>query len=174
MTQTCSVSQKLSTRCWNLNHEQLDWLDKHIIEQANHWSISPKDKADLFNDAAEFGEMLENGTVEEPESNKMIKLDREYITASGNEVTLITVEGRGRYPVVGYIGENSQLQMWDQDGRSSGPQDYDLKVKPKTLYIRIASNGTFGVFSNEAQAIKSSIVAATTLEIKYVPGTKDF
>ena len=45
---------------------QHDWLDKHIIEQANHWGCSPADKASLFAGAAEFDEMLTAGVVEEP------------------------------------------------------------------------------------------------------------
>lgn len=44
---------------------QHDWLDKHIIDQANHWGCSPADKAILFDAAAEFDEMLTAG-VEEP------------------------------------------------------------------------------------------------------------
>lgn len=45
---------------------QHDWLDKHIIDQANHWGCSPADKARLFASAAEFDEMLTAGVVEEP------------------------------------------------------------------------------------------------------------
>lgn len=46
--------------------DQYDWLDKLIIEQANHYNISPKAKAELFNGAAEYCELIEQNIVEEP------------------------------------------------------------------------------------------------------------
>lgn len=46
------------------------WLDRHIIEQANHYGISPAQKAALFDGAAEFDELIEQGLVEEPSSNR--------------------------------------------------------------------------------------------------------
>lgn len=46
--------------------DQYDWLDKIIIEQANHYNMSPKAKAELFSDAAEYCEFIEQNIVEEP------------------------------------------------------------------------------------------------------------
>lgn len=44
------------------------WLDRHIESQAAYYGVTPKQKADLFDGAAEFGELLEQGLVDEPSS----------------------------------------------------------------------------------------------------------
>lgn len=43
-----------------------DWLDKHILDQANHWGCSPADKASLFAGAAEYDEMITAGVADKP------------------------------------------------------------------------------------------------------------
>lgn len=56
-----------------------DWLDKYIIEQADHYNLSTKSKADLFAGAAVYDEMILEGVVEEPpRSNADSKLSDEF------------------------------------------------------------------------------------------------
>lgn len=41
------------------------WLDKHIIEQANHYGMSPEKHAALVKDAATFDEVITREGIEE-------------------------------------------------------------------------------------------------------------
>lgn len=43
-----------------------DWLDKHIQAQAQHYGMTVEQKACLFDEAAEYGELIEQGLVDEP------------------------------------------------------------------------------------------------------------
>lgn len=49
--------------------DPLAWLDRHIVEQAAHYGLTPERKAALFDGAAEYGEQLEQGLVDEPGTN---------------------------------------------------------------------------------------------------------
>jgi hypothetical protein len=42
------------------------WLDQHIKEQAEFYGLTPQQKAKLFEGAAEYGELIQNGEVNEP------------------------------------------------------------------------------------------------------------
>ena len=42
------------------------WLDKHIAEQAAAYGLTPAQKADLFNGAAEYDQKILQGEVDEP------------------------------------------------------------------------------------------------------------
>jgi hypothetical protein len=50
----------------NKTTDQHCWLDAHIIQQANYYNLSPKQKDELFNGAAEYAELIEYGVVTEP------------------------------------------------------------------------------------------------------------
>jgi hypothetical protein len=51
-----------------LFREPPHWLDRHIAEQAKHYGMSVRQKAKLFDGAAEYVELIEYGIVEEPEN----------------------------------------------------------------------------------------------------------
>lgn len=38
-------------------------------------------------------------------------------TRSGEPVEIITTEGRGNYPIVGYIGDEVETQAWRENGK---------------------------------------------------------
>lgn len=46
------------------------WLDKYIVEQADHYGMTVEAKARLFNGAAECAELIETGEIDEPAFEK--------------------------------------------------------------------------------------------------------
>lgn len=48
------------------------WLDRHIIEQANHYGTSPEKLAKLMSDAADYDELIVRHEVPEPSSGQYI------------------------------------------------------------------------------------------------------
>lgn len=74
-------------------------------------------------------------------------------------VTLITVKGRGDYPIIGYVGDNTGLSYWDINGESPGyaGKDYDgLENVPqriqKTHWMNIDSDGDFWAYESKEAA----------------------
>ena len=47
---------------------------------------------------------------------KMTDFTKPVQTRSGLPVTIITTKGRGEYPVIGYVGSNKMLSMWNAQG----------------------------------------------------------
>lgn len=44
-------------------------------------------------------------------------LEEEPVTRRGERVTIISVEGRGKQPILGYIGKSTTLSTWGLNGR---------------------------------------------------------
>lgn len=86
----------------------------------------------------------------------MIDFKKPVITENGQDVTIVSTEGRmtenGKsYPVLGYIGDSALLYAWTLQGE---PWDgtrtvLSLKSRPETLYLAIHPNGAVGVFHTE-------------------------
>ena len=60
----------------------------------------------------------------------------------GEPVEIISVKGRGKYPVVGYAGSNKTPQSWQDNGRSgilaeSPPDRWDLFFAPKVEVVHV-------------------------------------
>jgi len=45
-------------------------------------------------------------------------------TRVGQDVTILSAEGRGEYPILGYIGESNFLLSWKADGSYCGSNEY--------------------------------------------------
>lgn len=84
----------------------------------------------------------------------MIDYTKPVQTVSGEPVEIVTTTGRGKYPVIGYIDDSTQIRMWHANGASSsGCNDLvNVPPKPKTIVryvilyndesIRIAKNSS--------------------------------
>ena len=109
----------------------------------------------------------------------MIDFKKPVITENGQDVTIISTEGRitedgKRYPVLGYVGDSTMLTAWTLQGepwRGLRPQ-VNLKNKPETLYLAIHASGAVGVFHTEKLAKGAN--APITVKVQYTPGQKDF
>lgn len=109
----------------------------------------------------------------------MIDFKKPVITENGQDVTIVSTEGRmtenGKsYPVLGYIGDSALLYAWTLQGE---PWDgtrtvLSLKNRPETLYLAIHANGAVGVFHTEKLAKGAN--APITVKVQYTPGQKDF
>jgi hypothetical protein len=67
----------------------------------------------------------------------MIDITKKHTARNGTEVTLVSDKGRGRYPIVGYIGDSDTLQCWTSEGVyhiDAGLHSFDLvEVKEKKV-----------------------------------------
>jgi hypothetical protein len=78
-------------------------------------------------------------------------------TVGGKSVTLITTEGRGEFPLVGYIGDDENLDFWTQEGLHGSlnrPTCDDLrnvpKPKPETQWVNVYEDSP--VYKTKEQA----------------------
>ena len=109
----------------------------------------------------------------------MIDFKKPVITENGQDVTIISTEGRitengKHYPVLGYIGDSAALSAWTLQGEpwNDTRNQVNLKNKPETLYLAIHANGAVGVFHTEKLAKGAN--APITVKVQYTPGQKDF
>ena len=109
----------------------------------------------------------------------MIDLKKPVITENGQDVTIISTEGRiivdGKHcPVLGYVGDSVMLTAWTLQGEpwKGLRTQVSLKNKPETLYLAIHANGAVGVFHTEKLAKGAN--APITVKVQYTPGQKDF
>jgi hypothetical protein len=109
----------------------------------------------------------------------MIDFKKPVITENGQDVTIISTEGRitedgKRYPVLGYVGDSTMLTAWTLQGEPwNGTRiRVNLKNKPETLYLAIHANGAVGVF--HAEKLAKGANAPITVKVQYTPGQKDF
>lgn len=61
-------------------------------------------------------------------------------TRDGRKVSLITTEGRGDYPLVGYVGEEDTPTSWTKEGewrKRGGNFPIDLINIPEDVYVWI-------------------------------------
>lgn len=87
-------------------------------------------------------------------------------TRDGRSVTLVTTEGRGEYPVIGYIDGNDHVQVFTASGKyySYGSEsDSDLQNVPKkpvevVKYFNLYDNGDIGV-GQDSRAEADSVAA---------------
>lgn len=67
----------------------------------------------------------------------MIDISKPLMTRNGQSVEIITFNGRGAWPIVGYIGKQKKLSNWRKDGSfeswNNHKHPYDLmnKEQPK-------------------------------------------
>lgn len=97
-----------------------------------------------------------------------LDLTKPLRTKKGELVTIVTTEGRGEYPVIGYIGDNDSIDRFTKEGKyyaSGTTSTYDLEnVPPKPLerelYVNINKvNGSLnrgGTYDSRAHADRNA------------------
>lgn len=98
--------------------------------------------------------------IEVEQENAMTKLDlsKDVQTKDGRPVTILTTKGRGNYPILGYVGDNTTLVLWQQDGRcgnAAAVGDHaDLVNAPKVVvrYINIYEGGAAEMHTSRERA----------------------
>lgn len=110
-----------------------------------------------------------------------------FQTKSGKEVTILTFESRKvGLPIMGYIGEDTALSMWDKDGIPQYGYEFSpdrLVNKPLTgvLYAVNFKDGQV-LFFPESQAddiprydlsVNNPIIAVKKVEYSATPGQRD-
>lgn len=77
-----------------------------------------------------------------------INLNEPLRTRCGKPVTIISTEARGRYPIIGYIGDDQDIQNWTKDGLSDKHSPLDLENVEQTVerYLTIFKDDTTGQY----------------------------
>lgn len=77
-----------------------------------------------------------------------INLNEPLRTRCGKPVTIISTEARGRYPVIGYIGDEQDIKNWTKDGLSDKHSPLDLENVEQTVerYLTIFKDHTTGQY----------------------------
>ena len=110
----------------------------------------------------------------------MIDINKKYRTRDGHPVELVTTSGRGKWPVWGYIGDDTNIMRWTIDGsdghttgttRSSVKNDL-VEVKPKrVLWLNVYSDGdSVSHESREDADIRSLDGRIACLKIEFEEG----
>ena len=86
-----------------------------------------------------FKEVLDKMPIKQ---NKMTDFTKPVQTRSGLPVTIITTKGRGKYCVLGFVGEDEFVTRWNIDGRidcSKVNHELDLINVPekRVMYVNI-------------------------------------
>lgn len=88
---------------------------------------------------------------------EMIDFTKPVRTKSGEPVEIITTEGRGPCPVIGYVGERYVVYQWFLDGRFSVKQTETLvdleNIPQKRSGWTVVRKGYLGHRSLESEAI---------------------
>ena len=68
----------------------------------------------------------------------MISMDKKYQTLDGRDVELVTITGRGKWCVLGYISTNSFPDAWNMKGEvyNHRPEFRIVEVKSKIKYLK--------------------------------------
>lgn len=106
-----------------------------------------------------------------------ISMDKLYQTRDGQNVELITVNGRGLLPVMGYIGSGVDVWGWNEFGVMSGPRskNLDLVARPvehvQTVYVGLFDDGSIQT-SNGFEILKKfpRVIAISALKVTLTEG----
>jgi hypothetical protein len=78
-------------------------------------------------------------------SRKTIDFSKPLQTVNGEPVTIVTMDGRGEYPVLGYIGDAPRPSSWSLTGKrdllDENPYDFDLVNVPEYRYLCLYRGG---------------------------------
>lgn len=96
-------------------------------------------------------------------------------TRGGTSVEIITTTGRKRdRPIVGYIGSNSEVTYWTQDGAydiTGFDTSLDL-VQPCELWVNIYDSCT-ATFPTKDAALRATKQPIARIKVAYTPGQFD-
>lgn len=111
----------------------------------------------------------------------MIDFKKPVQTGLGRPVSILTTNGRGPFPVVGYIGDGVALFSWSKTGLfSSVPnQDLDLINVPekRTAYVNIVNGAKrvrlYRTAQEAASAFDQDGPLIARVKIEYTEGQRD-
>jgi hypothetical protein len=106
----------------------------------------------------------------------MIDIKKKYKTRSGLDVLLISDQGRGSYPIVGYVGLATTVTTWTDTGICDPDVDYHpfnlVEVKEKkVMYVLIDEYGDISSSQNADEQDKRFYV--TRIRVEYEEGQFD-
>lgn len=109
----------------------------------------------------------------------MIDIKKKYKTRNGLPFYPVTDQGRGQYPIIGYIGDGESVKVWTRYGKYSQAVDghqYDLvEVKEKkVMYVNVHKDGDIYAYDSAytaRQHCPSGFVAC--IRVEYEEGQFD-
>ena len=105
-----------------------------------------------------------------------IDFTKPVFTRTGLPVTIITTQGRGTHPVLGYTCEDDTIHSWLPCGRFTTPKSidvYDLE-QPEYVYINVYLDTVVGKYATREEANKGAYVGRVgCMKIKIVAGHFD-
>lgn len=66
----------------------------------------------------------------EPFSLEAAKAGRQVVTRDGKHVEIVTLTGRGEWPIIGYVGESNIAEKWHDDGTwTVARSDFNMNLR---------------------------------------------
>lgn len=111
----------------------------------------------------------------------MIDFKKPVQTRRGYPVTILTTDGRGNYPVVGYIWERTDVHTWMRSGRYfadlEGPLDLINVPEKRTAYVNIVKGAKrlklYRTSQEAASAFDQDGPLIARVKIEYTEGQRD-
>lgn len=102
-----------------------------------------------------------------------LDLTKPLQTRDGRPVVLITSEGRGKYPVMGYVGDDTGPTSWTSEGNyqaHTAPRDEDLvnvEDKPDVFFGSIYRCGSVNTWNDDTVAYFPSEEGRATVKVTF-------
>lgn len=106
-------------------------------------------------------------------------------TGDGRAVTLITVKGRGDYPLIGYVGDENNLYLWKANGACGDGSRHSMNLVNAPVEvdiwcaITVRPGGAISIVYDSKDSIESyasdrdDVVAVKHVNMLVVVGTRD-
>ena len=123
-------------------------------------------------------QMREKLNVMSIKETKMTDFTKPVQTRSGLPVTIITTEGRGVYPIIGYVDDSTLPAGWSKDGRDGAhysDYSYDLINIPekRVMLIHFYIEDDGNVFPSEKSSSKFACKKIASRRVEYTEGQFD-
>jgi hypothetical protein len=103
--------------------------------------------------------------------------DETLRTRSGETVTLVSIDGRGRQPILGYIGRSTTLSSWGRDGKFyvTGEESQDDLINPPEKIVRYVNiyRGKPGHATRAEADAESSSSRIACIRVEFLAGQYD-
>ena len=109
----------------------------------------------------------------------MIDITKKYKTKDGKDVILISDNGRGEYPIIGFIHDDEYVKTWTKDGVFNigvilNHLDIVEVKEKKVSYLNLHSNGSGIVYPSREQADQyNSCTRIACIRVEYEEGQFD-